>query len=79
MSETIIIGGRTNKTTTLKEMLENKLVEELAIIELKKIRAEIEDMDWDIHKTEKKVPKEYVEKKRIYEILDKKIAELKGE
>lgn len=38
MEKTIIISGRTNKTTTLKEMLENKLVEEFAIIELKKVK-----------------------------------------
>lgn len=49
------------------------------IAELEKIRAEIEDMGWDIHKTERKVPKEYVEKERIYEILDKEISKLKGE
>ena len=72
MSETIIIGGRTNKTTTLKEMLENKLVEELAIIELKKIRAEIEDMDWDIHKTEKKYRKNMLKKREFMKFLTKR-------
>lgn len=53
---------------------DNDIVEEL-----EKIRAEIEDMDWDIYKTERKVPKEYVEKERIYEILNKEISKLKGE
>ena len=38
IKNTIIIGGKTNKPTTLKEMLENKLVEEFAIIELKKVK-----------------------------------------
>ena len=38
IKNTIIIGAKTNKPTTLKEMLENKLVEEFAIIELKKVK-----------------------------------------
>lgn len=49
------------------------------IAEIEKIKTEIEDMGWDIYKTERKVPHKYVEKERIYELLDNHIKELKGE
>ena len=67
MSETIIIGGRTNKTTTtLKELLKKKEKEEFAIEELEKIKAEFED-------------KILLNQTVAIQILDNHIAELKGE
>lgn len=69
MKETIIIGGRTNKTTTtLKEIIEKKEKEEFAITEIEKLKAEIFFHNNPIY-----------EKEKIEEIIDKHISELKGE
>ncbi len=72
MKETIIIGGRTNKTTTfLKEILENKEKEEFAISELEKLKVKVIALSYDCKIST-------IDRYEVEKLIDKQIAELKG-
>lgn len=77
MKETIIIGGRTNKTTTtLKEILEKKEKEEFAIAELEKIKNKIAINDNSVWVF---AGRKFIEKEEILNIIDGEVSKLKGE
>ena len=86
---TILIGGGTNKTTTLKKLLEDTYTrekEDFAIAELEKVKAEVEEMRteeplmsraFECYGFKDKTPEDI--KTEVIELLDERISELKGE